>query len=400
MRYINYFYYQLKRSAIAFLHMIGGIILLLLLTIFVAWGISQWFSNAQIFQKVTIGIVIPEDADTTKFVTKVISGMDSVRSICTFTYLSEEEAQEKLLENEIQAAIELSADFYEDVDTGVNTPVTVFFSNENSLNLDIFKELLSDGVSYVQITESAVYAATDHSKIYELKMKKSKMQSFLSELYIVNIYQRGNTFQNCILTETGEVDFRQYYFVIGILLFLLIGGTHFGFFYQKQDMDVAKKLKVLGVGAGYTSAVRVLIMAIYVFLIMLVTYFIGCKVSDYLDSSFLMSDNLTVIGLVPLSFSIASFFHLVFSFAKKEDTGMLLLLGINAIMIICSGGILPMVYFPTIVQKIGEYLPLSFWMDYLQRVLYGKNFGMEMIWVLLIGLVCYGIGTLKICKNT
>lgn len=373
---------------------------MVILTALAAWGISRWFSDAQIFQKVTIGIVIPEDADKTEFVAKAISGMDSVRSICKFTYLDEDEAGEMLLNNEIQAAIGLPADFYEDVDTGVNTPVTVFFSDESGLNMDILRELLYDGVSYVQITESAVYAATDLSEVYGLKMKKSEMQEMLSYLYIIQIFQRGKVFTNCVLSATGEVDFGQYYFVIGILFFLLILGMHFGFFYRKQDAEIARKLKVFGLGTGYTSGVRVCIMAGYLFLFMLCCYLAGCVLCERLDSSFLLPDGLTVIGLLPLSFAIAAFFHMIYGLTRNQDQGVLLLLGVNAIMLICSGGVLPVVYFPAVVQKAGEYLPLSFWIDYLQRVLYGKSFGTQAVWELAMGLVFLLIGTIGICKNT
>lgn len=400
MRYINYFYYQWKRSIVAFSHMIGGVLLLLLLTILAAWGISKWFSHAQIFQKVTVGVVIPEGAETTELVAKVISGMDSVKSICTFTYLEKEEATEKLYNNEIQAAIELSEDFYEDVDTGVNTPVTVFFSNANNMNIQVFQELLQEGVGYVQLTESAVYAATDHGKVYEMKLRRGKMQELISGLYVTNIAQRNRAFSNSILSETGEVNFEQYYLVIGIFIFILLIGIHFGFFYRRQEKDTEQKLKVMGIHPVYTSAVRVCIMMMYIFILLALTYLIGCKICEYMESSLLISDKWTMIGCLPLAFSVAAFFHMVFSFSKNEGFGMLLLLGLDAIMLICSGGIIPIVYFPAVIQKIGSYLPLTFWMDYLQRVFFGKDFGQQIIMELIIGTICFMIGTVRICKNT
>lgn len=399
MRYVNYFWIELKRSLVAFSRMLGGVAAMLFLAAAVAWGISHWFANVQMFQKVTIGIILPEDAGTTELLVDMVSEMDSVKSICTFSYLDEKEAEEQLADGTIQAVVGLTDDFYEDVNEGVNTPLNVYFSAEESLGKSVFRELLQDGVSYVQVTEAAVYSATDMAERYTLSVSRADMENMLSYLYIGSIFTRGRMFTNCVLSATGTIDFYQYYFVMGILLFLLLQSMCFGFFYRKQDVIVAGKLRIFGIGPWYLSFVRTVIMALYIFVELLVCYVIGCKVSRYVDSSFLMPDGWTVLGFLPLAIAMAAFFHMVYSLAKDQSKGSILLLVVNVMMLVCAGGILPVALLPLWVQKIAGYLPFGFWMDYLEKVLYGKAFSAELWIELAMAAVFFVVGVIGTWKK-
>lgn len=398
--YINYFRLQLKRSLAAFSRMLGSIAGMLLLVSALAWGISHWFANVQMFQKVTIGIVLPEDAGATELLVDMVSGMESVKSICTFSYLDEEEAKEQLHNGTIQAAVGLPADFYEDVNEGKNTPLYIYLSADDSLNKNVFRELLRDGVSYVQVTEAAIYSAADLGEQYTLAVSKGELEEMLSYLYISNIFARGSMFTNCVLSATGEINFYQYYFVVGIMLFLLLGSMNFHFFYGKQDAEVAKKLRIYGIGPLYQSFVRTMIMALYVYLVLAVCYAAGCAVSPKMESSFLMRDDLTLPGLIPLALAMSAFAHMVYSLAKKQSSGSILLLGVNAIMLLSAGGILPSAFFPELIRRFGQFLPLNFWMDYLEKVLFGKAFGAELFWELTMAGVFFLIGTIGTWKNS
>lgn len=397
---INYFWLQFKRSLAAFSHMLGSLAGMLLLVAALAWGISRWFTNVQMFQKVTVGIVMPEDAGTTGLLVDLVSGMESVSSICTFSYLDEEEATAQLLDGTLQAAVCLPADFYEDVNGGTNTPLKVYFPADDTLNQSVFRELLLDGVSYVQVTEAAIYSAADMGRQYTLLTDKSGLEELLSYLYISHIFARGSTFTNCVLSATGEISFAQYYFVIGILLFLLLGSMCFSFFYGERETENAKILRVHGIGPFYQSAVRTVIMAVYVYLVLAVCYAAGGVVSAKTEASFLFADRLTLPGLVPLALAMAAFFHMVYGLANRQSGGNLLLLGVNGVMVLCAGGILPSAFFPAVIQRLGACLPLRFWIDYLERVLFGKAFGTELWWELLMAAVFFLIGTVGIWKNS
>ena len=89
--------------------------------------------RANALSLIKVGVVVPEDEITTKYVTDFISSMDSVKSICSFEYLSEEEAIEGFTKKTLEAAIVLPSGFYHDVQTGVNPPAIIYFPKNPTL---------------------------------------------------------------------------------------------------------------------------------------------------------------------------------------------------------------------------------------------------------------------------
>jgi len=119
-------------------------------------------------------MVIDEKDENVKLITKVVSAMESVASICEFVYVGEEEAKELLAADELQAAIILPENFYEDVDSGYNTPVTVYVSENASLNQKVFQELLTDGVSLLRTSEAGVYSMLSVGREYPAELSQRK----------------------------------------------------------------------------------------------------------------------------------------------------------------------------------------------------------------------------------
>ena len=67
---------------------------------------------------------------------------------------------------------------------------------------------------------------------------------------------------------------------------------------------------------------------------------------------------------------MAGFFHFIYELSQNGAFGALLLLFLNVGMVLCSGLMIPRAYFSETVQRIGSYLPVTFWSDFIQNVLY------------------------------
>ena len=96
---------ELKRAWKILQKSIAGFCLLLLFTGITVVLFSVMMQNAQVFQKVSIGISIPEEETISRLATNYISTMDSVKSICEFQYMDEEHAVEQLKNGNLQAVI-------------------------------------------------------------------------------------------------------------------------------------------------------------------------------------------------------------------------------------------------------------------------------------------------------
>ena len=156
--------------------------------------ICQFMLKSQTFDKMNIGIVIPKQETSTQMVMKLISGMESVDSVCNFSYPDEETARAELAEGKLEAAILLTEDFYDDVNNGINTPVDILLAPDSKVNEVVFRELVSSGVSMLQTAQAAVYAVDDASKDYKLSMSKNDMEYEMSYLYLEYAFGRVNTF--------------------------------------------------------------------------------------------------------------------------------------------------------------------------------------------------------------
>lgn len=59
-------------------------------------AVSYGLLQSQVFQKVNVAITIPETEAEMKIVTRYVSNMDSVKSICKFYYYDESTAWEEM----------------------------------------------------------------------------------------------------------------------------------------------------------------------------------------------------------------------------------------------------------------------------------------------------------------
>ena len=210
--FFTYLYMELKKSfrilrkTVLFSFM--GIVLLFMGIILIESGLR----DKESLELIDVAIVIPEEESLLKMGAQYLASMDSIESICDFIYTDEKNAMEKLEKNEIQAVIVFPENFYEDVYHGVNTPADVYFSEDSDLNVQLFSELVSDGISMLQISEAGVYSVLDVTREDRPAMKRSKIGDFVADKYISSILSRGKIFDTYVTSAYGKIDYTEYYY--------------------------------------------------------------------------------------------------------------------------------------------------------------------------------------------
>ena len=396
----TYFTLEYKKSIKVLLKTFSSTLIMLLVVIASVLAVSHFAFQSQVFQPVKVGMVIPEEQENVKMITQVVATMESVESICEFVYVEEAEAKKMLAEGELQAAIILPADFYEDINTGYNTPLTVYVAENASLNQKVFQELLSDAVSLLRTSESGVYSMLYTAREYDAKMSQKKIGDVISEIYIMEAFERNQIFGNSVYSAWGEMDLYQYYFSSAMIIFLLMAGMNYSFLYRGQTRVVEEKLKIAGVGPVQVSLVKILVMGNLLWLVSVGCYLIGCLLSERMGSSFLMFDGMTLLYLIPQSLAIAAYFHMLYTISGKSGRGPVIVFAANVFMILCSGAVIPIAYLPKIAGKIGEYLPLNFWNQYGVEAFFGEIHTELLLVQVLFLAVAAGIGAVVSWKNT
>lgn len=350
-------------------------------------AVSLVMSDAGVFQTAEIGVVIPEDENQTKMVAQFISNMDSVKSVCHFQYLDQKSALDALDAGSLDAVISLPEQFYEDVDSGKNTPATIYFPENAPLNTRVFGELVTDGVSLLRTAEAGVYAAYDTAGIYRAELTNDQIGDVIADLYIYEALDRTLVFQKSVYSSLGKADLYQYYFSAGVLILLLMLGVNQSHLYQRQSRAVENKIRIYGIGEGKNALIKLLLMTIPLWLAGTIIYVAGCAVSKQYHLSFLWFDREVLAGTLLLAAVIAAYFHVVYTISGESTRGTVVLLAVNMLQVIASGIVIPTAYLPKLFEKIAPFFPLTFWDNYYLKLLF---FGIDARDTKLLFLMLFG----------
>lgn len=398
-RFFNYLLLELKKSIVVLKQ---SIISLLLMVGFITIGVtavSYGLLQSQVFQKVNVAITIPETEAEMKIVTRYVSNMDSVKSICKFYYYDESTAWEEMEKGSVQAIISFPENFFYDVYIGKNPPANIYFEKTDEGNILIFQELLKSAISYLQVSESGVYASLSMAGDYETVIEEN-LGDHVAGLYAKQLLKRERTFEKEIISPFGKYQYEEYFFSAAILIILLMCGLQFGYLYQKRNKVIAQKLKMEGIGPITISIIRIVVMAIVLWMIVIVIYVGMGFISNKMEYDFL-SINLRIFpGMLLLCISVASYFHAIYALADDSMHGTILILMINIFMIIGSGILIPSAYLPKIIVKIGEFTSFSIWNQYCSNLIFGENTISMYLKMVGISVMGAGIGVGALWKNT
>ena len=376
-----YLFLEYKKSAKVLLKSTVSLLLAAVLLLGAAAVLSHVFFGSRMFQAIDVGVAVPEGEKETKAVLRFLSAMESAESVCNFRYFPENEAKEKLYEGEVQAVIVLPESLYEDMYSGEKGRIAVYLPEDPSFRVQVFRELLADGVSLLTTAEAGVLAASDLAGTDAIaygerdetgfpKMKPYEAANFISYEYIQCALGRDNMFDEYVYSPLGQMDLYQYYFAAAVSVLLLMSGLNYSFLYQGNSRAVEQKLRVMGLGTVKASFIKILVMANASWLLAVASYLAGCLLSRWGKFDFIWFHGSALLLLIPVSIGAAFYFHAVYSVFGKGMQGAVFLLSVNAVMVLCSGVVIPLAYLPEAVRRVGQYLPLNFLRQYCAEVFF------------------------------
>lgn len=376
-----YLFLEYKKSAKVLLKSTVSLLLAAVLLLGAAAVLSHVFFGSRMFQAIDVGVAVPEGEKETKAVLRFLSAMESAESVCNFRYFPENEAKEKLYEGEVQAVIVLPESLYEDMYSGEKGRIAVYLPEDPPFRVQVFRELLADGVSLLTTAEAGVLAASDLAGTDAIaygerdetgfpKMKPYEAANFISYEYIKCALGRDNMFDEYVYSPLGQMDLYQYYFAAAVSVLLLMSGLNYSFLYQGNSRAVEQKLRVMGLGTVKVSLIKILVMANASWLLAAASYLAGCLFSRWGKFDFIWFHGSALLLLIPVSIGAAFYFHAVYSVFGKGMQGAVFLLSVNAVMVLCSGVVIPLAYLPEAVRRVGQYLPLNFLRQYCAEVFF------------------------------
>lgn len=370
--WIAFFIVECKRTGKTLLKSIGSFCACLLLTAVLVAAFSAIMQNAQVFQKVNIGIAIPEGESISRLATQYISSMDSVRSVCDFYYLDEQEAVEQLKQGTLQAVVLLPEGFYHDVQVGINPPAQIYFPKDAAQNTQVFEELVTAGVSFLQTAEAGVYAALDTASYYGVELQGAGLGDTIAYLFAHQMLKRDSVYSAKILSTMGNLSVAEYYYAAGLVILLMMCGIQFGFLYGKRNRSVEDKLKIRGVGSLRQSVVKILVMTEFLYVTGLLYYFAGIGVAGWTKTYFVFYQGTTWYALLLLCLGIAIYFQVLYELSGGSSQAAVFVFAVNVITIIGAGVLIPEAYLGKEIAGISRFLPMKYWNVYAAGMLEGE----------------------------
>lgn len=397
--WIAFFIVECKRTGKTLLKSIGSFCACLLLTAVLVAAFSAIMQNAQVFQKVNIGIAIPEGESISRLATQYISSMDSVRSVCDFYYLDEQESVEQLKQGTLQAVVVLPEGFYHDVQVGINPPAQIYFPKDAAQNTQVFEELVTAGVSFLQTAEAGVYAALDTASYYGIELQGAGLGDTIAYLFVNQMLKRDSVYSARMLSPMGNLSVAEYYYAAGLVILLMMCGIQFGFLYGKRNRSVEDKLKIRGVGSIRQSVVKILVMTEFLYVTGLLYYFAGIGVAGWTKTYFVFYQGTTWYALLLLCLGIAIYFHVLYELSGSSSQAAVFVFAVNVITIIGAGVLIPEAYLGKEIAGISRFLPMKYWNVYAAGMLEGelsKEAVTGTVFFLFVGMVA---GTLFSWRN-
>ncbi len=376
---LRYFVIELKRC----LKMLGRtwanllLMLLLLATLTVVAGQALYGGNP--FSKISVAVSTPEKDDLTDMLLRFIASMDSVKSVCEFRQMEEGEALDALREGELQAFISLPARFYEDVDSGKNTPAVVYFPKDNGFGGVLFRELLKDGVSMLQTAEAGVYATyACIGDDDQLVIEHAEVGNLLARAYFGAVSDRTVIFDSEVISPFGKTDAVGFYSVAAVLMILMLCGPGLAFLFDKASVSVLQRLGQSGANALMLSFEKTCVMLTGLLLPALIAVALSGK-WNY------------IAHVIVFLFSLSAYFFAIYELAGEGQRGSILLLILSIGQLLPAGVMVPASYLPAQAARLGTYLPAASWFSLLRDIAISEK-SITLMPTLGLGLAFFVIG--------
>lgn len=365
------YYIICQKTALSYIPklMLCTLVFAVFLTGFAVVGSKLLYSASNNVTKVQIALVTEDDNPLTDLAIHYAGRMDSVKSVCEFHILDEQEAFNKLEKGELYAVVYLPPDFTKSILSGDNIPAEIILHPDSGADSILF-ETLADAAAYtLRTAQAGIYAAINTFSLLAPENVQT-ITGDLNEIFIHTALSRAKMFQEISLDATGGVSIMTFYISSAFVLLLLFSGIGCAAFYKSNRTFLCKIIKRNGIGYLSQIIIQGLAIAICYFAIFCIPYFLYANTVP--DISFV--ETLLFCGLLFIMiFGICEFVLLVFSISKNPHTGVLLLFFLSLVLLFLSGGIIPKAFLPNQIQKLAGFLPSTHWLS-ISLSLFGGSF--------------------------
>lgn len=346
--------------------------------------LSDW-NNDDSRTRLTVAAVGTETDTLLQVGFAALETMDSSRLSLELVKMDQQQAHDALVAGTISAYVVFPDGFMEQAMHGNITPLRFVSSSGSHDIFTLLRDELTKSIADILVaSEQGAFGLGKALRDLGYSEIASQQMDAISVAYASLLLNREQIY---IVQELGAADSMDmtHYMAGGILtLLLFLMALPFAYVLIRDDLSVNRQLSCCGVGSIKQSICEFL--ALFLFLGLL-----------YLAFGFLLTSNLgdAFVSVIPVAFSVAAIGYLLYSLCKELISGTLLYLIAAICICFLSGCMYPIHFFPTSIQRVGEYLPAFAVRRQLSGLLTGADTGDAQLQLVFTGILCLGAACLR-----
>lgn len=363
------FFLQMKLAFSSIPVILAGTLVLTAIIVLAAFAGVKLLSNEENTEKMRVALVIQDESKYTKMALTYLFEEESVKEMCDFVEMSEEEAGEALNLGEVFAVVIIPKDFLAGVLNGTNIPARIVLKDSGMhTQSGYFQELVNAAATDLAMAQSAVYAVDDLCRVTGIDAIAESEEYLNVNLFMYAL--RRNTYYGQIeYSDTGDLTTVEFYAASGIVLLLLLSGVTCCDILKRDNAALLRSLNRMEVRPWLMATSKLAgVMAVYGGMLLLVYMIMAVlkKVPFSLPA---------LVGIVVVVFAIFALNLLIFQITDSKMAGAMILFMGSIVMLFVSGNFLPEIMLPEGVNAIGNVMPTKYITRLCGQILTGEMMG-------------------------
>ncbi len=324
---------------------------------------------------IRVGIVAAEEEPYLDWMIQTLKNIESTKYVCEFDRVSEKEGDAALREGNIDSLFIIPEDYIASLVRGSNEPVIIRFGKKQVDIAAFFVRQIAYAASeYILDTEAGIYAMKDYYReqnlpdIYEDELE-------LNLLYLEKVLGRQKLIETEQIDTMEQMGSADYYFVAGVVLFLLFWGLSCPAVLKKEPLSLRQKLYQAGISTARQTLARLLAFcAVYLCnymlaaaMVLLVAGFWGSFAGISLAG--IGEWSVFLLWLLPVVLLAAVCILFAYEILGDSVGGTVFLFLSVLVMGFVSGCFYPFRYLPESLQAVAEWLPMRVMFQYISAIL-------------------------------
>ncbi|MDE6387469.1 MAG: ABC transporter permease [Lachnospiraceae bacterium] len=398
---VQYLYIEVKKMIGMFPRMLLQAIMLMVLIGTIAFCGAMSMEKDPLAIQVKIGVVVQEDNVMTQMALKYVENLESASQVCHFVQMSQEEGIHLLENGEIAALIVLPEQLVEGIMNGTNPSVQVCFPQNAGLEAMLLRELTESGAGLLRVAQAQIYGAYDTAVTYGMTDRLSVMQGEIDSYNLAFALDRLAVYEEETVSATGRMNMIQFYGASAAILFLLLTGMAVYPVMQREPQAFRKQLIRQGTGEMWQcfckwlcgffcmgllgGAVWITLKVAGVFLPESAGMVIAALTKGRGGSHMAAQAGEVILIVI----TVATLVYFIYSLSDGRTGAVLLIFLISVTMLYLSGGLVPSIFLPELVQAIGERLPTAYLIRAAGSILTGYH--ADTFRQCTVGMCCYTV---------